>query len=155
MRRIFIAIMLTLVFYSVDAAPRIRVPYCSDCMYITKVADLPDSASFYSKEYNAYADLGYVYKQLWFVWLPIWNYEGQYALIIKDKDVYFDISEDELKELAETHKIALPSNPVGLWDKLGGKAIIILAIALGIWAYVDKKNPAENSEVAVDKGEAV
>ncbi len=127
-------------------AKGIPVPYCSKCEYITIVADLPDSSDFYSEEYKGYMDIGYKYNQFWLVWLPIWNSDGEYCLTINGQDVYFDITSAELKKIAKTYNIELPSNPIPLWDKIGGKVIIGLLIAFAIWFYFIKGKKESKKE---------
>ena len=149
-------LLLTALLFVVytESSARARIPYCSECQYIIPVADLPDSAQFYSEEYKAYADVAYVYKQFWIVWLPIWNFDEHYCLSVKDQDVYFDVSEEELKSYASTYNLDLPSNPISLWDKIGGKAIILVLIAGAIWAYWGKDSAEEEKttqEVPVEE----
>lgn len=130
-----------------ESSARARVPYCSECQYILPVADLPDSAQFYSDEYKAYANVAYVYKQFWIVWLPLWNYDGHYCLSIKDQEVYFDVDDEELKSYQAAYNLDLPSNPIPLWDKIGGKVIVLVLAAGAIWAYRSKDSDDEE-EVA-------
>jgi len=155
MKKIFILALMGFVFYGNAMAKGIPVPYCSKCEYITIVADLPDSTKFYSEEYKEYMDIGYKYNQFWLLWLPIWNSDGEYCLTIKDHDVYFDITSAELNEIAKTYNIDLPNNPIPLWDKIGGKLIIGLLIALVIWGYFGKGkkkgNPEKENEEEVEK----
>ena len=146
MKKIFLMALLSIAFYTSTMARGIPVPYCSKCEYITVVADLPDSTQFYSDEYKGYMDIGYKYEQFWLVWLPIWNSNGEYCLTIKDQDVFFDITSAELNDIAQKYNIKLPSNPIPLWDKIGGKVIIGLLIALIIWGYLGKSKKKKNTE---------
>jgi hypothetical protein len=100
------------------------------------VEDLPDSAEYFSEEYNGYTDLAYVYNQLWALWIPLWNTEGRYCLYIKDQDVYFELTEDELQDLAKANGFNLPSNPIPFWDKIGGKLIVIFLLFLIVWGWI-------------------
>lgn len=151
MKRLIILIVFTLLIYTESSAKRIPAPYCSACEYTVHVADLPDSAQFYSDEYNAYVDIGYIYKQFWAVWIPLWNYDGKYCLVATGKDVYFDITEEELKQYKETYNLDLPENPVSLWNKIGGKVLLLLMIAGGIWAYTGKKKSSADKEEFFNK----
>jgi hypothetical protein len=135
MKKIIFVILLGFILSVNAKAGGIPVPYCSNCEYITIVADLPDSSEFYSEEYKGYMDIGYKYSQFWLVWLPIWNSDGEYVLTIKGQDVYFDITSAKLKRLCKTYNIDLPDNPIPLWDKIGGKAVIGLIIVLAIFYY--------------------
>lgn len=142
---LILTVFLLLAVYA-ESSAKARIPYCSDCEYIVPVADLPDSAQFYSEEHKAYADIAYIHKQFWILWVPIWNYDEHYILAIKDQDAYFDVEEEELQSYASTYNIDLPSNPISFWNKFGGKAIILLLIAGGIWAYTGKDSSDEEEE---------
>lgn len=131
-------------FISVSAFARARIPYCSDCEYMKFVAELPDDSLFAVPDYNAHLDIGYKYKQFWLVWVPIWNYDGQYCLMIKDKDdVFFEAKPEEIKAYQEKYKLDLPENPLPFWDKLGGKLIVGLLVALGIYGIIPSKDKKE------------
>jgi hypothetical protein len=61
--KLFLLTALLFAIYT-ESSARARVPYCTDCQYILPVADLPDSAEFYSEEYKAYADVAYVQRHI-------------------------------------------------------------------------------------------
>ena len=136
MKKLLLTLALAALFSFNSSAKGIPMPICTDCEYITIVENLPDSADYFSEEYNGYIDLAYKYEQLWVLWVPIWNSNGTYCYSIKGKDVYFDISEEELKAIEEEFGYSLSSNPIPFWDKIGGKLLLIL-IAGGIaWSYL-------------------
>jgi hypothetical protein len=156
MKKIIFVALLGFMLSANAKAGGIPVPYCSKCEYITIVADLPDSSEFYSEEYKGYMDIGYKYSQFWLVWLPIWNSDGEYVLTIKGQDVYFDITSAKLKRLAKTYNIDLSDNPIPLWDKIGGKAVIGLIIVFAILYYFFKdkvKSKKEEEEEDDDDGD--
>lgn len=140
--KLFLLIALLFAVY-IESSARAKVPYCSECQYILPVADLPDSTQFYSEEYKAYADVGYVYKQFWILWVPLWNYDEHYCLNIKGQDVYFDIDDEELKSYQASFNLDLPENPISLWNKIGGKVVVLLLVAGGVWAYWGKGSDEE------------
>lgn len=147
MKKIIVLALLSFVFYA-NTMAKVPIVYCSDCEYITVVADLPDSAQFYSEEYKGYMDIGYKYKQFWVLWLPLWNTTGEYCLTIKDQDIYFEYTKEEIEELAKSYNIKLPSNPIPLWDKIGGKALIILLLALAVWYFKFYDKPKKEESLA-------
>ncbi len=154
MKKIFLFALLSFTFFINSMAGGIPVPYCSKCEYITIVADLPDSSEFYSEEYKGYMDIGYKYSQFWLVWLPLWNSDGEYVLTIKGQDVYFDITPAKVKRLAATYNLTLPDNPIPLWDKIGGKAVIGLVIVIIILLnFVKGKKKDKNEEDDIDEEE--
>lgn len=147
MKKILLLALMSFLFYAKTMAGGIPVPYCSKCEYITIVADLPDSSEFYSEEYDGYMDIGYKYSQFWLVWLPLWNSDGEYVLTIKGQDVYFDITPAKVKRLASTYNLTLPDNPIPLWDKIGGKAVLGFVIVLVILFYFIKGKKKDNDEL--------
>ena len=150
MKKLIILSLLLALFTFKEASARKKVvPYCSDCEYVIPVADLPDKATFYSDEYKEFVDVGYMYKQFWLLWITIWNYEGKYVLTIKNQEVFFDLSEEDLKNYKDKYHLHLPENPISLWNKAGGKMIIALILALIIYGLIPKKNNDEqNDEVS-------
>jgi hypothetical protein len=148
MKKIMMLALLSLVFYANTMAKGIPIVYCSDCEYITVVGDLPDSAQFYSEEYKGYMDIGYKYNQFWILWLPLWNSKGEYCLTIKGQDVYFEYTKEEIEELAKSYNIKLPSNPIPFWDKIGGKALLILLLAVAVWYFKFHDKPKQEESLA-------
>ncbi len=144
MKKILFLTLLSLFFYNHVNAKGIPLPYCSDCQYFVTVEDLPDSSRFYSEEYKAYVDLGYVYNQLWALWLPLWNTNGKYCLLIEGQDIYFDLSEEELKEIELEQGYSLSANPIPFWDKMGGKLIVLFIIGFFIWGQIKPKKQNTN-----------
>jgi hypothetical protein len=148
MKKIILLALLSVAFY-VNGMAKGVVIYCSDCEYISVVADLPDSTDFYSEEYQGYIDIGYKYNQFWIFWVPVWNSNGQYCLTIKDKDVYFDITREELDALAKEYNIDLPSNPIPFWGKIGGKLVLGIVVLFGLWGTFGRKKD-EDEEAKVE-----
>lgn len=145
MKKLLIATILGLL--SVTAYGKARIPYCSDCEYLQFVAELPDDSTFMAAEYGAHLDMGYKYKQFWLVWVPIWNYEGEYCLMIKGKeDVFFSITPEELKAYKEKYKLDLPENPLSFWNKIGGKLIVGALAGLAIYGLIPSKEDKVKEE---------
>lgn len=142
MKKLFITTIFCLL--SITAFGKARVPYCSDCEYVQFVAELPDDSTFMAVEYGAHVDVGYKYKQFWLVWVPIWNYEGEYCLMIKGKeDVFFSVTPEDLKAYKEKYKLDLPENPLSFWNKIGGKLIVGVLVALAIYGLIPSKDKKE------------
>jgi hypothetical protein len=147
MKKIIMFALLSFIFYGHTKAGGIPVVYCPDCEYIIIVADLPDSAEFYSEEYKGYMDISYKYNQFWVVWLPFWNTKGQYCLSIKGQDeVYFEVTPQELDEYAKKYNLTLPANPIPIWDKVGGKVVLGLIAAFALWYYVIRRKKGSKVE---------
>lgn len=150
MRIILLITMLTVASVSTTLA-KFKIPYCSACEYVIPVADLPDSSEFYADEYKSFTDVGYLYKQMWALGIPIWNYDGAYVLHVKDQEVYFEVDQAELKKYEEKYQLDLPANPISFWNKLGGKLILLAVAALIIWGAIDKKKPEVSKEEFFNK----
>ncbi|HTF80947.1 MAG TPA: hypothetical protein VL947_04465 [Cytophagales bacterium] len=149
MKKLFIIAVFCFISNSVFAKARIPLPYCSSCEYIQHVADLPDDSTLYASNYNGYLDVGYKYKQFWLLWIPVWNFDGEYCLMIKGKeDVFFETTPEELKIYQEKYKLDLPENPISFWNKIGGKLAIGLLAALAIYGMV---GTSKKEEAAVEE----
>ncbi|MBN2725471.1 MAG: hypothetical protein JXR95_15505 [Deltaproteobacteria bacterium] len=117
---------------------------------IVKVKDLPDKDEFKHPQYG-YVDLGYKIKQITVVFLPLWNYSGEYVGYIGRDDKYLILPPDVIANI-EKEGINLSKAPsLPFWDKMGGKLIIgfILLILAGVgifWVMQKKEDEPEVSE---------
>lgn len=124
------------------------------------VVDLPNDDRTYHEKYDSYVNIGYIYKQLWVLWVPMWNWDGRYCLVVEGKeDTYIPLTDDVRAYLEETFTKEeldledLPGNPIPFWDKIGGKLIWIAVIAFLIWGSVGKaKKKDEDEEQPVAEG---
>lgn len=139
MKNLLLTSIILIAFTFSYSAKGIPLPYCSDCEYITIVEDLPDSLEFYSEEYGAHIDLAFKYNQFWALWVPIWNTNGTYCYSIEGQDVYFDLSAEELKGIAEKYNFTISENPIPFWDKIGGKIVLIVILGAIIWGQIKPK----------------
>ncbi len=126
---LFFALFLTL---NLSFAGSIPIPVCFPCEYIAEVKSLPADSTFLG-EWNDPLDVGYRHKQISILWVPIWNYEGEYCLTNKARDTYYDILPEEKKFLAAKHDIDFDANPLSFWDKIGGKLVLGLLILLALY----------------------
>ncbi len=136
MKRFLLLAGLCILFSVKGFSKGIPIPFSSGSEYITIVDELPDVEQFSTDE--GFVDIGYKYKQFWILWIPIWNYDGQYCLTTAEKDVYYEIPMDVLEEHAKEHEIKLPSNPIPFWDKIGGKVLWLIIIVGGLYFYMKK-----------------
>ncbi len=111
------------------------------------VIDLPNDETSYDEELDGYLNIGYFYKQVWVLWIPMWNWDGQYCWLKEgDNDTYYPISDEELEQIKAAYNLDLPSNPIPFWDKIGGKLIWIAVIAVLIWGSVGKAAKKKDEE---------
>lgn len=141
MKRLIVFCFLSLLAFKEASARKLPLPYCSSCEYVEHVAELPDSAQFYSEEYKTFVDVAYLYKQFWVLWVPLWNFDGKYVLAPKDQEVYFDVSKEEL----DSYKLDLPENPISFWNKIGGKLVVLALIALVLYGYFGRGGSDEET----------
>ena len=138
-------LLLTVLFLSLftfDASARGRLPFCSDCEYIAITHDLPESENYQTEDLE-YLELGYFYKQFWMVWIPLWNSDGEYCLTDAEGTTIYEITPEELVEIAATENLTLADNPIPFWDKIGGKLVVILVLGLIIYGKFSGKDEEE------------
>ncbi len=146
---ILLAVVLTA---SISASARARIPVCMPCEYLETTLDLPAETEFIG-ESNDPLNVGYRFEQINIIWIPIWNYEGEYCLVNDAEDMYYDLTEDEKAYLTETHQASFEGSPLSLWDKMGGKAIILIILALILWGAIpSKKNKEEENTQTAEQG---
>ena len=93
---------------------------------ITKIADLPDTEE-YQLESGEYVDVGYMYKQVSIVFIPVWNYDLQWCGYVDD-ETYMDLSKEDLDAMAKEAGVTIPDASLPFWDSIGGKLVFLLAI---------------------------
>lgn len=112
------------------ANARAKIPVCIPCEYIETVKDLPSDTEFIG-EFNDPLNIGYKYEQFNIIWIPMWNKAGEYCLVNEAEDTYYDLTPAEIEYLKKEYPdISFEGSPLGLWDKMGGKAIVIGLVAL-------------------------
>ena len=121
--------------------------------YMCTVVDLPNDERSYLEEYDSYANVGYIYKQLWVLWVPMWNWDGRYCLVVEGvENTYYPLTDENrqlLEELYTKEELdldKLPGNPIPFWDKIGGKLIWLAVIAFFIWNPVKKAKKKDEDE---------
>ena len=130
--RVAIAIFFLSMFGSTAFAKSAPVFFSwgGDSFY--KVADLPDT---YQYQFNSdYVDIGVKYSEIQIFFLPIWQYDMKYVAIIpNNSDSYYDLSNDEVMDLAKSASISIPpisQVKLDFWTAWGGKMVLALLIAL-------------------------
>ncbi len=136
-------ILLLLISYSASA--KVRIPVCFPCEYIETTLDLPSETDFLGENKDP-LNVGYRYNQINILWIPIWNYEGEYCLINETEDTYYDLTEEEKTYLTENYEAGFEGSPLSLWNKIGGKAIFAIILLFIIWGYLPSKNDKEEED---------
>jgi len=114
---------------------------------IVKVEEFPDTDDFRLPS-GEYIDVGYRYKQVSILFLPLWNYDQAWAGYVND-ETYLDVSKEELVEIAQTVNVTIPASPsLPFWDVYGGKLALVLLLALFAFFKANKK---KEEAVAVEE----
>ena len=113
-----------------------------------KVADLPDT---YQYQFNSdFVDIGVKYSEIQIFFLPVWQYDMKYVAIIpNNSDSYYDLSNEEVMELATSASISIPpisQVKLDFWTAWGGKITLLLLIGLFVMygMYSAKNEEAES-----------
>ena len=100
-----------------------------------KVVDLPKEFQANHKHY----DLGYKYSQANIMWIPIWNWGGEYiAYFGEDSKSFIPLTEEKAAKLAKIAKKTLPEKvELPLWDSILSKVLWLLIIVGGFFWIKD------------------
>ena len=92
---------------------------------VIKALDFPDSKVLKHGE-DQYLDLGYRYRQMIVLFVPVWNFPGEWVGYIGSADDYTGLTEERLKLILKFYELEMPENPpIPVWDKIGGKCVIL------------------------------
>ncbi|WP_027418447.1 hypothetical protein [Crocinitomix catalasitica] len=134
--------------FTIQANAKAKIPVCFPCEYIETTTVLPEDSEFIG-EYDDQLNVGYKYDQINLLWIPIWNYEGQYCLVNAAEDTYYDITDEDKAILTETYGANLEGNPLSIWSKIGGKLIILIILGLVVKGMLSSKDD-EDENVATE-----
>jgi len=100
---------------------------------IIKLVEIPDEAA-YKMDSGEYIDIGYIYKNVSILFIPIWNYDGRLVGYINDQGSYLELTAQEVNVLAESAGVVIPDRPyLDEWNRFGGKLVFLFAlIAIGM-----------------------
>ena len=97
---------------------------------IIKAQDFPDTPE-YQTETGAYVDAGYRYKQIAVLFMPLWNYDGEWCGYVGTEDEYWPLSRSDLEAIAAGAGLQLVDDPpIPAWDAYLGRIVFILATLL-------------------------
>ena len=112
-----------------------------------KVADLPDTSQY---QFNSdFVDIGVKYSEIQLFFLPVWQYDMKYVAVIpNNSDSYYDLSNEEVMDLAASASISIPpisQVKLDFWTAWGGKIVLLLLIGLIVMysVYSVKKEEEE------------
>jgi len=115
---------------------------------IREIAELPDS-EFYQTTDGQYFEMGVRYNTIHIFWIPLWVKTAPMVCGYVNKDTYVELSQDDIDEILMQTGIDLQGKvKASLWDKMGGKIVLLLVITLILLFYFRDKiaNRAEVKE---------
>ncbi|GHT33819.1 hypothetical protein FACS189434_08910 [Bacteroidia bacterium] len=112
---------------------------------------LPDSITIDDEHVN----LGVIYEQFSIFWVPMWNYgETKYVFLNDKEDSYMLADEEDLQYLRDELKINVPEEPsIGFWNKIGGKLIWAVVLALIIYGLLPSRKKEDEEEAETPQEE--
>ncbi|AZG73876.1 hypothetical protein [Shewanella livingstonensis] len=109
---------------------------------IVPVVELPNDQRFQTQD-GEYIDVGYIYKSVDILFLPLWNYDGRFVGMLSQQDLYIDLTPLEVTGLALEAGVVLPKAPyLDFWHRIGGKIVFLLlcgALAIYVLQRMQKK----------------
>lgn len=144
---LFLSVLVSLMFVSTAASAKglISIVYSYGATFET-TNYLPDSVIINGRHVN----FGVGYEQLAIFWIPMWNYGiTEYVLVTDNGDEAYNLDEYELEYIRKTYGIDTTTLPsISFWNKIGGKVIWGIVIALIYLGYFAKqKNDDENAPI--------
>ncbi|MCE9685886.1 hypothetical protein LZP73_06595 [Shewanella sp. AS16] len=95
---------------------------------IVEVVNLPNDERFQMPE-GQYVDIGYIYKSVAVLFVPIWNYDGRLVGITGQEDTYLNLSPEEITDIVSKAGMNLPEKPyLDFWHRIGGKIVLLIAL---------------------------
>ena len=105
---------------------------------IIEVINLPNDERFQTPE-GHYVDVGYIYKSVAVLFVPIWNYDGRLVGITGQENTYLNLTSEQITGIISEAGRKLPEKPyLDFWHRIGGK-IVFLIIVLFFGFNIRKK----------------
>jgi len=95
---------------------------------IIEVIDLPNDERFQTPE-GEYVNIGYIYKSVAILYIPIWNYDGRLVGTTGQVDTYLNLPQDQISIMIIESGKEFPQMPfLDFWYRIGGKTVFLIAI---------------------------
>jgi hypothetical protein len=146
MKKIIILMLPLLFAFQNQANARARIPF-GKAEKLDLVKDLPNTENYLLENGN-YLDLAQFYETFQIAWVPLWTTKEP-VLVGYDKtlDEYYDIPEEELNGILTENELKSEDLlGLGLWPKLGGKAILLVILGFFGWGYFGKDDDEEEAK---------
>lgn len=108
-----------------------------------KVADLPDIKLLEVKNKpGKYVDVGYCYKQLKILFIPVWNWEERYCGYI-DETIYSKVDKERLLKISQLLNVDTSwddgKSKIPMWERVWGKVAFGFVLLLFIAYQASRK----------------
>jgi len=141
----FTLIVLFFCVYNVSAKAKIPIGKINQ---FEIVAELPDTEEYTPEEGSEeYLDLARMHEEFNIAWiLPIWvTKEPKLVLMKKDSEEYYELTDEQLEKVLKANNLNKDELlQLGLYTRYGGKAIILLLVALIVYSFLPTKKKKED-----------
>ncbi len=146
----FIFLFLGTTFFSFSEASARGVIIYNNGEKIEVTQELPADLMLEEWGIEEHVNVGVKYDQFAIFWVPMWNYgETKHVLVNDEKDIYYDLSAEEIAYLNETYGLDISDEPrIGFWNKIGGKLIWGALLLFILWGSFGRKKD-EDGEAAL------
>jgi hypothetical protein len=109
------------------------------------LVDLPNSAE-YKTENGENVDIGYLYKSVSILFVPIWNYDGRLVAVIEGNDsTYINLERAQIDLILQENRLELPPEPyLDMWTQFGGKLILLAVLGYFGFNFYNSQKQARN-----------
>ena len=89
-----------------------------------------------------FIDAGIRYKEFTIFFVPIYQYDFEWCGYVPGGEFYYDLSRQELSQLADVAQVRLPDEiSLGFWKAWGGKLVLVLILIIYVgYFYLTHKN---------------
>ena len=95
---------------------------------IIEVINLPNDERFQTPE-GQYVDIGYIYKSVAVLFIPLWNYDGRLVGVVGQDGSYLNLTSEQITGVILEAGSTLPEEPyLDLWHRVGGKIVLLIAV---------------------------
>jgi hypothetical protein len=110
---------------------------------IIEAIDLPNDERFQTPE-GEYVNIGYIYKSVAILYIPIWNYDGRLVGTTGQTDTYLNLPQEQIEIMIIESGKEFPQMPLlDFWHRIGGKTLFL--IALGFISFNIRKKMKKKS----------
>jgi hypothetical protein len=109
---------------------------------VVTVVDLPNTTD-YQNEQGENVDIGYLYKSVTVLFVPIWNFEGRFVGVLEgNSSKYLNFEQQQITQIVTGANLSLPEEPIlDFWNRVGGKIVFLLVVGyLGFSFYQKQQN---------------